>query len=172
MKTFCNYHQIVDSALAKERKILEDATLEADQIIHDAQFIRDSSKRAVNQALETMVHDVQKESIHTASNFMNSYSVSLKDLASSSLTDFENIAKGLEGDMQKQIQEFRQTLLPNLEKELEEYKKIRLKQSEETITNIVQKASQEFFNKSIAIEDHQKLLIDALEKAKAEGIFN
>jgi NAD+--asparagine ADP-ribosyltransferase len=119
-----------------------------------------------------MVAHIQKESIETASKFMSSYSDSLKELASTSLVDFENVAKGLEGDLQRQIKEFRETLLPDLKKELEDYKQIRLKQSDEIINQVIQKASQEVMNKSISLEDHQKILTDALEKAKTEGVFD
>jgi hypothetical protein len=171
-KADTSYHQIVDDALGKERKIMEDAVSEADQIIVNAEYIKNSSKEIVDKALQQMVAHIQKESIETASKFMSSYSDSLKELASTSLVDFENVAKGLEGDLQRQIKEFRETLLPDLKKELEDYKQIRLKQSDEIINQVIQKASQEVMNKSISLEDHQKILTDALEKAKTEGVFD
>jgi hypothetical protein len=167
-----NYHEIVDNALTKERKILDDTVSEAEKILSDAEFIKKSSKEAIDTALQELVKHIQKESIDTASVFMTSYSNSLKSLTASTLTDFDNISKGLEGDLQKQIKEFRENLLPDMERELEEYKKVRLNQSEEIIQKIIQKASQEIFNKSISIEDHHKLLTDALDKAKAEGAFS
>ena len=200
-----NYHQIVDNALAKERKILEDATNEADQIITGAQYIRLASKETVDQAMQKMVADIQKEAVNTSNSllnisntsketvnqtmqkmvsdiqkeavvttrdFMNSYQTSLKQLASQSLKDFQNVVKGLEIDLQKQIKDFHETLLPNLEKELEDYKQARLKQTEQTITRIIQQVSQETLNKSISLNDHQNLLIESLEKAKKEGIFD
>jgi len=167
-----SYHQIVNDALGKERKIMEDAVSEADQIIVNAEYIKNSSKEIVDKALQQMVAHIQKESIETASKFMNSYSDSLKQLASTSLVDFENVAKGLEGDLQRQIKEFRETLLPDLKKELDDYKQVRLKQSDEIINQVIQKASQEIMNKAMSLEDHQKILTDALEKAKTEGVFD
>jgi hypothetical protein len=167
-----NYHQIVDNALSKERIILNDAAAEADKILVDAEYVKKSAEAAVDKALQQMVANIQSESTKTAGNFMSSYSNSLSGLANNSLTDFKTVAKTLEGDLQKQMQEFRDTLLPNLEKELENYKQIRLKQSEELINRIVQTAAEEIFNKSISLEDHQKLLFDCLEKAKAEGVFS
>ena len=151
---------------------MEDAVSEADQIIVNAEYIKKSSKDIVDQALQQMVAHIQKESIETASKFMNSYSDSLKELASTSLVDFENVAKGLEGDLQRQIKEFRETLLPDLKKELDDYKQVRLKQSEEIINHVVQKASQEIMNKVISLDDHQKILTDALDRAKTEGVFD
>lgn len=167
-----NYHHVVDDALAKERQILADATTAADKIILDANANTHASQEEMQKALRDMMQAMQKESLETAAHFLNSYSTSLKTLATTSLTDFQNITKGLEGDMQKQVTEFRETLLPNLEKELEAYKAVRLKQSETIITQIIQKVAQGVLNKSLSMEDHQKILIDALEKAKAEGIFS
>lgn len=171
-KVDTNYHQIVDDALSKERKILEDAAMEADRIVTNAQYVQQTSKEAIDQALSELVKQIQAESVDTATKFMADYSASLKQLATTSLTDFQNAALGLSADLQKQIKDFRATLLPDLEKELEEYKKMRLKQTDETITKIVERASREFFNKSVSLGDHQKLLSDSLEKAKAEGVFD
>jgi hypothetical protein len=167
-----NYHEIVDDALSKERKIMEDAIEEADNIILSAKDIKTSTKQIVDDALQKLVKDIEKQSVETASNYLNNYSDSLKELTSVSLVDFKNVAKALEGDLQKQLEDFRRDLLPNLESELEEYKKLRLKQSEEIINKIIEKASQEIFNKSLSSDDHQKILIDSLEKAKIEGIFS
>jgi hypothetical protein len=167
-----SYRKIVIDALEKEKEILGNATEEADKIILDTEIIKESTQNAVNQALKIMVEEIQKESIATATNFMDNYSSSLKELSTSSLTDFQNVAKGLEGDLQKQIKDFRENLLPDMEREFSEYKKSRMKQAEETISEIIQKASQEIFNKSISLEDHHKLLIDSLEKARIEGVLN
>jgi hypothetical protein len=167
-----DYHKIVDDALAKERKIIEDATTEADEIIAGTQYATQASKESVDQALRKMVTDVEKEAVETDQDFVKTYQVSLKQAANQSLNDFTHIIKALENDLQKQTKEFRETMLPRMEKELEEYKQMRLKEVDKTITIILQKVSQEILNKSISLDDHQNLLIQALEKAKKEGAFD
>jgi hypothetical protein len=77
----------------------------------------------------------------------------------------------MEAELQKQTATFRDSLLPQMEQELDEYKKIRLQQADRTITQVIQEVSQEILNKSISLDDHQRLLIEALEKAKKEGVF-
>lgn len=166
-----NYHHIVDEALGKERKILDDATSEASQIITNAQYVNTSSKHTMDQALEKMLGEVKTDAAKAATDFKQSYAVALDQIAKTSLTDFQAITKELQTDLQKQIKDFHQTLLPGMQKELEEYKQERYKQTEQTITRIVQEASQEILNKSISFEDHQKLLTESLEKAKKEGLF-
>lgn len=171
-KVDTSYHQIVDDALNKERKILEDATEEASHIITDAQLINSSSKQTIDHAIEKLMHDVQGDTAAAARDFKNSYATSLQQLAHASLTDFQNVTKALQTDLQKQVQEFHNTLLPGLQKELEEYKASRMKQAEQTITRVIQEVSQEILNKSISFEDHQKLLTESLDKAKKEGMFD
>lgn len=167
-----NYHQIVDNALTKERKILEDASFEADKILSGAEYVNDTTKEAINQALQNVVVEIQKEAVDTARTFMNSYQESLKKLVIESLTQFQKVTKELEGDLQKQTEDFHNTLLPSLQKELEEYKKIRLKDTDQMVIRIVEKASQEILNKALSFSDHQAIVAESLEKAKKEGMFD
>ncbi|HZE86612.1 MAG TPA: hypothetical protein VE090_00235 [Methylomirabilota bacterium] len=166
-----NYHQVVDDALSKERKILADATFEADKIITDAKYVNTSSKTAIDHALSKMIDDINNETVDVTHDFKKSYIASLTQVSSTSVTDFEKIMKGLETDLQKQLKEFHETLLPNLEKELESYKQARIKQTEQTIIRVIQEASQEILNKTISLNDHQHLVIQSLEKVKQEGGF-
>jgi hypothetical protein len=171
-KVDTNYHQIVDDALSKERRILEDAAMEADRIVTGAQYVQQTSKEAIDQALSELVKQIQRESVETATKFMADYSTSLKQIATTSLADFKDVSLGLQADLQQQLKTFREGLLPSLEKELEQYRAMRLKETEELVRKIVEKASQDVFNKSLSLDDHQKLLTDSLEKAKAEGVFD
>jgi len=167
-----NYHQIVDDALSKERKIIEDATTEADQIIGEAKHINQGVRDEVNQALQMLVADIQKKAFEAAQNFTANYQLTLKDLSQTSLSQFQDIVKSLQQDLQNQIKEFHNSWLPDLEKQLEEYKKSRLEQTDKVVAKIVERASQELINKTISLEDHKDLVRQSLEKAKKEGVFD
>src|SRR5215469_11201570 len=58
LKTDTNFHHVVDEALSKERKILDDATKEASKIITDTKFLANDSQQTVGQALEKMEGDI------------------------------------------------------------------------------------------------------------------
>ncbi len=165
------YHKVVDNALSRERKILEDATGEADKIITSAQYSTEESQKLVEQALQKMIADIHNEALNSAKNFGITYQDSLKHLSDQSLNDFQGVAQGLKNDLELQINQFQSTLLPNLQKELEAYKQARLNQIDKVVNLIIQKAAQEVFNKSIALSDHQTLIIESLDKAKKEGLF-
>lgn len=166
-----NYHQVVDNALFKERRILEDATEEAEQIITGAQYSTQAAKDAIHKALQTMLAEVQKDAVETAKDFMNDYQASLKQLSKESMNEFQNVARGLQTNLQRQVEEFHSTLLPNLQKELDAYKQTRLAQTDQMVTRVIQKVAQEVLNKTISLDDHHALMIDSLEKAKKQGTF-
>lgn len=171
-KIDANYHQVVDNALTKERKILEDAIAEASEIIAGAQYVNKESKEVITEALRKMTIDIQKEAADTAHNFTSNYQVSLRQLALQSLADFQDVVKILRDDLKKEIVMFHETLLPKMEHELEEYKKTRLQQTDKMVVHIIQTVSQELLSKTISLEDHQKLVTEALDKAKKEGAFD
>jgi hypothetical protein len=170
-KTDTNYHHVVDEALAKERKILDDATREATQIITKTEYVTTESTTAVNEALQKMEEQVEKDAGSTSHEFTKTYSTSLQKLADQSLREMQNITRAMGEDLQNQTKEFSAKMLPTLEKELEEYKKIRLQQAERTITHVIQEVTQQILNKSLSLDDHQKLLVESLERAKKEGVF-
>jgi vacuolar-type H+-ATPase subunit H len=171
-KTDTNYHHVVDEALSKEQKIIDDATKEATQIIADTQFLTKTSTDEVDKALKQMEGEIEREAGSTSQEFTKTYSASLQKVATQSLMQFQTITKGMETELQKQTKEFRDTMLPRLEKDLEEYKKMKVQQTDRIITHIIQEVSQEILNKSLNVEDHQRLLIESLEKAKNEGAFD
>ena len=181
-KTDTNYHEIVDDALSKERKILEDAnaeydhilkdaTNEADHIIKDAKYVSTSSQKAIDEALQKMIKDMEKQSVETAQAFLKSFQTSLQALSLQSTNDVRTVIHGLETDLKKQTEEFHQSLLPALSDEIEKYKQIRLKEIDKQVTVIIQKASAEILHKTITLSDHQNMVIESLEKAKTEGVF-
>lgn len=167
-----NYHEVVDNALSKERKILDDATDEADDIISKAEYISESSREAVHDALRTMILDIQKEAGEITHNFNLTYANSLKQLTAESLGDFQEVSKELQTDLEQQIKTFRESLLPNLEKQLDEYKQSKLQQTDKMIASIVQRVALEVLHKSLSLSDHQNLIIESLERAKQEGVFD
>jgi hypothetical protein len=171
-KTDTEYHQVVDDALNKERKILEDATSEANQIISETEFVSQASKESIDAALTQMKKDIQNETSTAAHQFRASYQHELKKLTDQSLNDFQSISKEMQESLHKQVADFHNNMLPSLEKELDVYKQERIKQTEQMIKGIIQKVSQQVLNKAISTDDHQKLLIESLNKAKREGMFD
>jgi hypothetical protein len=58
-----------------------------------------------------------------------------------------------------------------MEKELEVYKAERLKKVDEKIFEILKDASTKAIGKSLSLEDHEDVVIKALEDAKRENVL-
>lgn len=186
--------QIIEGAVAESSQIMQIATHQANQILSGAQYLSQTTKASLDSALERMVVDVQtassnskitldqalqkivvnvhKEAFDAGKDVTNSYQASLKHMVNISLSGFQNVTSELELDLQKQIKEFRQSLLNNLEKEIDQYKAAKIKRIDQVSISIAQKVSQEVLNKSLTMEDHESLVIKSLEKAKKEGVFD
>lgn len=171
LKTDEKYHHVVDDAIAKEQKILDDATQKATQIIANTDFLTSASKESVAKSLDKMEGEIEQEAKTASDEFTKTYAISLQKIATQSLTNLQSITKAMETELDKQSKEYKESLLPRLEKELEEYKKMRLQQAERTINHVIQEVTQEILNKSLSLDDHQRLLLESLEKAKKEGAF-
>ena len=200
-----DYNQVVGNGMARERQILENAvnqssqimsvaTHQANQILAGTQFISQSTKATLDNALQQVVVDVQntsssskialeqalqkivvdahREAFDTGKDVAGNYQASLKQLVNVSLNGFQTVTNELELDLQKQIKEFRGSLLANLEKEVEEYKTAKIRRIDQASVSLVQRVANEVLNKSLSMEDHQKLVIQSLEKAKKEGVFD
>jgi len=170
-KTDTDYHHVVDEAIAQEQKIIDDATQEATQIIANTEFVTSASKDSIDQAFEKMEGEIEHKAENATDEFTKTYSASLQKIAAQSLTNLQTITQAMEAELDKQSKEYRASLLPRLEKELDEYKKMRLQQAERTINHVIQEVSQEVLNKSLSLDDHHRLLVESLEKAKKEGAF-
>lgn len=166
-----NYHHVVDDALSKERKILDDATTQANQIITQSKYLTADSQKEINNAIGFVVANIQKEGEVITRAFTAEYASALKNMSGTSLSEFQAIMGQLQIDLKKQIDDFHSTLLPRIEQELEAYKKARMQQVDKAAVDIAQKASQEIFNKTISMSDHQNAIIQSLENAKKEGVF-
>lgn len=171
-KVDAQYHQVIDNALTRERKILDDAVAQAESIIKNTQYISHSSKQTLDQTLEHMASELQNHALDTAKQFTQSYQSTLQHVSEQSLSSFQHASDGLEAGMQKQIQQFQSSLVPIMQKELDAYKQARMKEIDQQVNGVVQKVSQAVLNKSIPASDHQQLILEALEKSKQQGVFD
>lgn len=187
-------NQIIAGAVNQSNEMMQIATHQANQILAGAQYLSQTTKATLDaslrkmvvdvegvgqnskimleQALQKVVVDVHKEAFDTGKQVTASYQSSLKQIATNSIAGFQNVTNELELEMQKQIRDFRQTILENIEKEVDEYKAQKIRRIDQASVILVQRVSQEVLNKSLTIEDHENLVIRSLEKAKKEGVFD
>lgn len=166
------YQQIIDRALNEERKIVQDTSKHATDILTNTQLVSNTSKQSLDTALQKITADIQNQANSSSSDYLTKYKSSLNEVSTKSLTDFQNYLKQFESDMQKQMKDFRSSLLPQIQNELENYKKEKFREADKKVDEVVRKVAEKVLNKTLSSEDHQKLIIDSLERARKEGVFD
>lgn len=166
-----NQKKTIGDAVNAEKKIIEDATKEAEHILQTTQYSSKFSKESLDLALDRIMHEVKEELVASAKEHIAQYNSSLKQLDTVSVKDFQQMTEGMEIDLQKQIKEFHEAILPNLKKEMDDYRQARVQDTERIVIQVVQKVSRELLHKTIPLDDHHALMVQALEKAKKEGMF-
>lgn len=189
-ETYYNSAQILNATRQKAGQILEESETRAHQILSQAINVQKDIENDFNQTLKLVVDKNSQEAGHDSQQMLADYKNSLTQLKNQYLVEIEGIIKEMEGSMKTEFSQFKtvlendtkqaentlgQNLSAELEKtkiELETYKKEQIKKIDEMIRNTVFRISQEVLAKTISPQEHERLIIEALDQAKKEGVFN
>lgn len=177
---------IQSDAHKKASFILEEARNEAIKIVANANLFEDSTKKQFDQelkrisegqvkTLEKLSYDLlnvyQKELADLKENNIKMMNIILKDIENSTiadLKDFREILKKETFASQKIVETKIEETYKAAQKEIEDYRTERLKKVEGQIYEIIKSVSMLALGKTLSLQDHEQLIIDALEKAKKE----
>lgn len=176
-------------AIKKSDHILEVATEKGLKIVADANLFDDSRKKQFDQELKR-VSEAQVKTLEKLSyDFLNIYQKELEALRENNINRISNLSKDIESTTIAELQDFKEILKKETfssqkivqdkieeaykvaQKELEIYKAERLKIVEDKIYEIIKNVSTFVLAKSINLDGHEQLVMDALSKAKVEGII-
>ena len=178
---------IEEKMLKKSDNILEEAREKAVKIVDNANLFDESTKKIFDQelkrtsesqikTLEKLSYDYlfafQKELIALKENnikMMGNVSKDIENSVVAELNDFKEILKKETYDSQKIVQTKIEEAYKVVQKEIEDYKGTQLKKVEVQIYDIIQNVSKIVLGKTLSLQEHEQLVIDALEKAKKEG---
>ena len=173
----------------KEVEILEEARQKAVKIIADAHFAHDNAQNEFQEQLKTLslnkIKDFEKASI----DLFRVYKQELEDLKLNTVKIVNNITKDIENNTIQELKDFKEIIkketyasqkiveqkieqqYAETEQEIEAYKEDRIKKVEDEIYNILQNVAKVVLGKAISLQDHEQLVIDALNKAKTEKVY-
>jgi len=173
----------------KEIEILENARQKAAKIIGDARIVEDKTKSEFHNQLKTVSLNEVRDFEKAANDLLDVYKQELENLKTNTIKMASNITKDIESNTISELKDFKEILkketyasqkiveekiehdYSQTKKEIEAYKQERLKKVDEEIYNILQNVSILVLGKAISLEDHEQIVIDALNKAKEEKVF-
>ncbi|OGH37818.1 MAG: hypothetical protein A3B44_01075 [Candidatus Levybacteria bacterium RIFCSPLOWO2_01_FULL_38_21] len=179
---------LLENARIKAGQIIEDAIKKAAEIIGSSNNLNAQSKKILDQALDTLLKHQTSYFEKASSDFLEAYKRELDSLKQKNIEIVKNVSKDIEEDTIKEVKDFDNILQKETfaaqkivedkiedeyslaQKNVEEYKNEMLKKAEEEIYRILETVSKLTLGKSIPLAEHEQLIIEALEKAKKDGI--
>lgn len=153
--------------------LLDEARERALAIIEQAAIVRDDAKEEVRRAMQAtsqdllakyhgMLDDLKEENI----NLFKNVSKDIKEGAVHEVGDFQT---GLHQETiaaQKLVEEKIRLAWEKAEKEIEAYKQEKLKAIDDSLDRVLQFVTKRLLGKTISLQDHEDLVLKALEEAK------
>lgn len=171
----------------KSDHILEEARQKAIKIIANANLFEESTKTLFDDELKKTSEGQIKTLEKLSYDFLNIYQKELNDLKENNVKMMSNISKDIENSVIAELKDFREILKKETfesqkivqdkieeaykisQKEIEDFKIEQLKKVEGQIYDIIQNVSKIVLGKTLSLQEHEQLVIDALNKAKVEG---
>lgn len=175
--------------LNKSDHILEEAREKAIKIIANANLFEDSTKKIFDQELKRTTESQIKTLEKLSYDFLNAFQKELIGLKDNNIKMMETVSKDIEVSVIAELKDYREILkketydsqkivedkieeaFRNAQKEISDFKTDRLKIVEDQIYEIIQNVSKIVLGKSLSLQEHEQLVIDALEKAKKEEVI-
>ena len=181
--------KLLEQAREKAEEIIEMANKQATEILASSKTYEGTSSQQLKEKL-TQLEKQQAEVFSKASEDMKvAYQNMMTQIQEQDINTLKSVTKDIESDVLADFKEFRDVLEKEtinsekvvkekideeyltMEKDLEEYKKNKYQKIDEDIYKILYRVSEMVLNQGISYDKHKELVIEALETAKKEQIF-
>lgn len=189
-KTLKDYKTVLHHARLKARDIMTRATDESIRIYKDANITNEKIIEELNLILQESA-GIHIKQFHEASDAITSdYKHTLNVMQDEFIRDAktrialmqkesdeilnsfsQSLQKGLSG-LPEAIDEKIHSTLDTIDKDADTYRVARMEKMEKSIRSVFMDTYQEILGKSTTLTVHNDLIVEALEKAKKEGVFS
>jgi flagellar biosynthesis/type III secretory pathway protein FliH len=141
-------------------------------------ILQEARKKAANDKnLEEMFREELESSIlkqidifrREAAKAVSKMCKAVESSSEEQLKDFKEIMKQETYASQKKLEEKIEQDYASTQKELESYKQNEMKKVDESVYKIVYRVSELVLGKGLSLQEHQQIILEALDKAKEEG---
>ncbi|HWY78879.1 MAG TPA: hypothetical protein VNW29_00820 [Candidatus Sulfotelmatobacter sp.] len=181
--------KLLEQAHEKAQEIIDLANKQATEILASSKKFEDTSSQELKDKL-TNLERQQADIFEKASSDMKlAYQNMLTQIQEEDINTLKSMTKDIESDVLSDFKEFRDVLEKEtinsekvakekideeylaMEKDLEEYKKQKYQKLDEDIYKILYRVSEMVLNQGITYDKHKELVMEALETAKKEQVF-
>lgn len=180
----------LDEARNRAVKIIDEANNKALDIIQRANLFTNISDDALKRELRNVTQLELKSFEKATSDFIKVYEAVLNELRLKNVEIFQNVSKNIEINTLEEIKKFKNVIEQETisseklvkkkidheyslaKKDIDTYRQNQLNMMDDKIYEILENVSKLVLGKTINLSEHEMLIIDSLEKAKNEAIFD
>lgn len=178
-ETLSAYQRIMRQAHQQARDIIKQASSQAKGMLTDTQFIK-------SHATKELDRDLAKESAAV----VQAYQDALEQVTEEAVATMKNATDSLGQVGSTQVSQFRETLSKEIavhkdtldklvadefakaREEVDGYKKEQMEKVDKAVSKVVVTIVEQVLGKMINTQDHEDLVLQALEQAKKDGLFH
>src|SRR3989344_2550155 len=186
VKRFEEPEKLLREAQANSQKMIE----EAQGVLTNAHKESSMTIAKASEYLNSHQEDIKTSLDSASQEYLAKYSQALTLIQNDTIKLLQNIPKDASNILSTEIQKVRMVIeskttqaqndarnliieaYKKAETEVQEYKSVRLKQIEESLVYILENIAKRVLIKEISQDEHEKLVLKALEEAKRQGIFS
>ena len=169
---------IMQHAELKSEAILQKVEKKADEILTHSELFKGDLEKTFQKSLDTSAQAYLKLLQEHSRQFVTDYEKLLGQMKDQSLRQASESLKHIEQEAVKGLNESKATLdkgvqdaLTQARSQIEEYKKRQIQEVDLNIDALVVKLAKDLLRMNISPKDHKKFIVQALDKAKEEGMF-
>jgi vacuolar-type H+-ATPase subunit H len=174
-----DYDSILVKAHKKAEEIVTQASDKAKQLLTDTKDVKEYEQKDLDEAVQK-----EKEEI------LDSFSASINGIRNDTLSYVKKMADDTQTITQSELMSFRDSMQKNLVQmrlaetqkmsdeakkaydEIQAYKTKQVEKVKQILSEVIVRVSEEVIGEAITLPDHEKLVLEALERAKQEGLFD
>jgi len=178
-ETLSAYQRIMRQAHQQARDIIKQASTQAKNMLSDTQFIKSHASKELDR-------DLAKESAAVVQSFQEA----LEQVTQEAVATMKNATDSIGQVGSTQVNTFRETLRQELvvhkdtldklvadefakaRSEVDGYKKEQIDKVDKAVSKVVVTIVEQVLGKMINVQDHEDLVVQALEQAKKDGLFH
>ncbi|RJR28500.1 hypothetical protein C4564_05370 [Candidatus Microgenomates bacterium] len=165
------YEKALEEANKQSQEILKDAQNKAGEIIKNSEIFSKDMKTDFQSSIRKLV-DYEISVYKDLEKSTNAESIKLFKSVSDSVTkNVEAYLSSVESTLSGQITDATKNIEKSMEESLDNYKKERMRAIDADVSKLVREISLKVLGRGIAIEDHEKLILKALEEAKRDNVL-
>ncbi|HVA96345.1 MAG TPA: hypothetical protein VND99_01700 [Candidatus Acidoferrales bacterium] len=181
--------KLLEQAHQQAQEIIDKANKEASEILASTKGYEDNSNKALKAKLVELEQQQAAVFAKASEDMKIAYQNMITQIQEQDINTLKTMTKDIESDVIADFKEFRDVLEKEtinsekvvkekideeylaMEKDLEDYKKQKYQKIDDDIYKILYRVSEMVLNQGITYDKHKELVIEALETAKKEQVF-